>query len=350
MTFWADLDFLAFLLLDPLVLLVLLLNSFFHHFSKGFDNRGLCGLWNLVQHIYKLLCLDLALAHLGLFLIFHSIDLVFIALSFRPTLLLGLNLHEHDLAHGPQFLEFLFLDFRALSESCKAVVGGCRILCVVKRLSTCLAVLEHSLAVLLPVVLDEGLHCAKLSSAVIVTAWCIAEVFAEGCTGFGKMLLMVCVREDTAALIALKVDLVEIFLHFWSQLLLLPRQTALTALPRASALAKLPLAAPLAESFLALTAADRLPDHVIADLALEELRIEVLDGLPAIKHPVRILDHTWVHNRTQLFDEPLQQLPIDMLCHGVRLRQHTVQEHAHHFIAELLKLKIFTVSTPCDIL
>ena len=158
--------------------------------------------------------------------------------------------------------------------------------------------LEHSLAVLLPVVFNEGLHCTKLGSSVIVTTWCVAEVFAERCTGFGKMLLVVCVWENTAALIALKVDLVEVFLHFWAQLLLLPRQTALTALPRASALAKLSLAAPLAKSFLALTAADRLSDHVIADLALEELRIEVLYGLAAIKHPVRILDHTWVLNRT----------------------------------------------------
>ena len=177
--------------------------------------------------------------------------------------------------------------------------------------------LEHSLAVLLPVVLDEGLHCIKLGSSVIVTAWCIAEVFAESCTSFGKVLLVVGVREDTTALIALKVDLIEIFHHFWTQLLLTPWQTALTALPRASFLAKLPLAATLAESFLALTAADRLPDHVIADLALEELRIEILNSLPAIKHPVRILDHTWVLDRTQFFNQPLQKLSIDMLCHGV---------------------------------
>ena len=93
MTVWADLNFLAILLLDPLVLLVLILNSSFHHFSKGFDNRGLCSLRNRVQHIYKLLCLDLILAHLGLFLVFHSTDLVLICLSLRPVFPLALNMN-----------------------------------------------------------------------------------------------------------------------------------------------------------------------------------------------------------------------------------------------------------------
>ena len=96
MSVWADLDFLAFLLLVPLAILVLLLDSFFHHFSKGFDNRGLLGLWNRMQHIYKLLCLNLTLAHLGFLLFLHSISLVVIALFLLSMSLLALNLHAHD--------------------------------------------------------------------------------------------------------------------------------------------------------------------------------------------------------------------------------------------------------------
>ena len=118
------------------------------------------------------------------------------------------------------------------------------------------------------------------------------------------MLLVVSVCENTATLVALEVCSVEYFLHVGVQLSRLPRLIALTTLPRPSRLAKGSLAALLAESFLALTAADRLSDHVIADLALEE-RIEVVDSLVAIEHPVRIRDQTWILNWTQFFDQPL---------------------------------------------
>ena len=84
------------------------------------------------------------------------------------------------------------------------------------------------------------------------------------------MLLVVRVRKDTTALLALKVDLVEVLPHVGVQLSSFPRQITYSAPPRARGLAKGPLAALLAESCLALTTADRLSDHVVADPALEE--------------------------------------------------------------------------------
>ena len=165
-------------------------------------------------------------------------------------------------------------------------------------------------------ILDQGLHCTELGGTVIAAPWCIAEVLAERRTDLRKMPLVVSVGENTATLLALEVCAVEDFLHVGVQLSRLPRLVALTTLARPSRLAKGSLAALLAESFLALTAAYWLSDHVIADLALEE-RIEVVDCLVTMEHPVRILDQTWILNWPQFFDQPLQHLPVDMLCHGM---------------------------------
>ena len=173
------------------------------------------------------------------------------------------------MAHRLQFIEFLFLDFCALDQGCDAIVGCLRLSLVVEGLLACLAVFKHSFTVLFPMVLDQCLHCTKFCSAVITATRCIAEVLAERRTVLRKMLLMISIRENTSTLITLEVCPIKALLHVGVELLRLPRLVTLTALPRASRHAKGSLAARLTEEVLALTAADRLSDHVAANLALE---------------------------------------------------------------------------------
>ena len=78
------------------------------------------------------------------------------------------------------------------------------------------------------------------------------------------------VWEDSPTVLALEIGIIQLSLHVSVHLACLPRFIALSTLTGACGGTKSLLAAALAESFLALTAADGLPDDMTADPALEE--------------------------------------------------------------------------------
>ena len=106
------------------------------------------------------------------------------------------------------------------------------------------------------------------------------------------MSIVVRIGKDSAAFFALKVGFVEDSSHVGVELPCRPGFIARSTVPR---IAKGLQATRLAEGFLALTAAQRFPYHIIADCTDEE-RVKTFYGLALLEFPIFLRDQTRIED------------------------------------------------------